>query len=217
MSRDLIRFDPASHGYGLGPSATVLGARALRQLDLRTVARSELVQLRNETQETTTLSLLVTDKRTYIDQYESPQEIKMTVELGRLYPLYAGVSSRAILAYLSDADVAKVLEAGLHPLTRETILEAGVLSDRLATIRRTGYATSEGERQSGAGSVAAPVFRGDGRVIGAISICGPLVRFESRAVTRYIPLVTGAASRISLRLGWESPHGPPPTQASRDR
>src|SRR5690606_7589767 len=38
VSRDLISFNPANREYSLGPSATVLGARALRQLDLRTVA-----------------------------------------------------------------------------------------------------------------------------------------------------------------------------------
>lgn len=204
VSRGLIRFESTTREYSLGPSATVLGARALRQLDLRIIARDELVHLRNDTQETTTLSLLVVDKRTYIDQYESPQEIKMTVELGRLYPLYAGASSRAILAYLPEVDVARVLGAGLEPLTDETIHEVDVLQEHLADIRRNGHAISRGERQSGAGSVAAPVFGGDGRVIGSISICGPLARFDAHAISRYIPLVTTAAARISTRLGGRS-------------
>lgn len=204
VSRDLIRFEPDTREYSLGPSATALGARALRQLDLRIVARDELVQLRNDTRETTTLSLLVVDKRTYIDQYESPQEIKMTVELGRLYPLYAGASSRAILAYLPDVDLARVLSTGLEPLTDETIREVGVLEERLADIRHNGHAISRGERQSGAGSVAAPVFGGDGRVIGSISVCGPLARFDAQAISRYAPLVIAAAARISDNLGGRS-------------
>jgi IclR family acetate operon transcriptional repressor len=207
VSRDLIRFDPLSREYSLGASATVLGARALRQLDLRVVAHDELVHLRNETQETTTLSLLVVDSRAYVDQYESPQEIKMTVELGRLYPLYAGASSRAILASLPDGDVVRALEGGLRALTVETIRDVDVLKQRLADVRRNGYATSEGERQFGAGSVAAPVFSGDGRVIGSISVCGPLARFDSAAVSRYIPLVIAAATRISASLGWNTELG----------
>ncbi|MEO7005920.1 MAG: IclR family transcriptional regulator [Terrimesophilobacter sp.] len=203
-SRDLVRIDPASRAYSLGPSATALGARALRQLDLKVVARDDLVSLRNATRETTTLSLLVVDKRTYVDQYESPQEIKMTVEPGRLYPLHAGASSRAILAFLPDVDVTRVLESRLEPLTDETIDDLDVLKERLGQVRATGYATSRGERQSGAGSVAAPVFRGDGRVVGSISVCGPLARFDTPAVERYVPLVTAAASRISARLGWDT-------------
>lgn len=200
VSRELIRFDSGSREYSLGPSAALLGARALKQLDIRALARDELVNLRNETHETTTLSLLVVDKRTYVDQYESPQEIKMTVELGRVYPLYAGASSRAMLAFLPDTYVDRIEEAGLDPLTLETVRDASELRRQLVEIRGSGYATSRGERQSGAGSVAAPVFGGDGRVVAAISVCGPLARFDQAAVARYVPLVTDAANNISLAL-----------------
>ncbi|MEO6943882.1 MAG: IclR family transcriptional regulator [Lacisediminihabitans sp.] len=200
VSRALIHFDPASREYSLGPGATLLGTRALRQLDLRIVARDELSKLRNDTGETTTLSLLVNDKRTYVDQYESRQEIKMTVELGRLYPLYAGASSRTILAFLPESEIERVLASGLDPLTRETVRDPLQLREQLEDIRSNHYATSRGERQSGAGSVAAPVFGSDGRVVGSISICGPLARFDPDAVARYIPLVTAAATKISSNL-----------------
>lgn len=204
VSRDLVRIDPETREYSLGPSATALGARALRQLDLRTVARGELISLRNETQETTTLSLLVSDHRTYIDQFVSAQEIKMTVELGRMYPLHAGASSRAILAFVPEADAARVLRSDLESLTTETIHDRNVLEERLNEIRRNGYATSRGERQSGAGSVAAPVFGSDGRVVGSISVCGPLARFDAETVARDIPLVVASAARISAQLGWDA-------------
>ena len=204
VSRGLVSFNPGTREYSLGPSATVLGARALRQLDLRIVARDDLAKLRDKTSETTTLSLLVADKRTYVDQYESMQEIKMTVELGRLYPLYAGASSRSILAFLPEGDVERVVEAGLKPLTAATIDDAEDLRQHLKEIRVNGYATSRGERQSGAGSVAAPIFGGDGRVLGSISTCGPLNRFDEAAISRYIPLVTAAAARVSSEFGHRS-------------
>lgn len=204
VSRGLVRFNPATREYSLGPSATVLGARALRQLDLRIVARDELVRLRDSTSETTTLSLLVADKRTYVDQYESMQEIKMTVELGRLYPLYAGASSRSILAFLPESTVERVIAAGLKPLTEATIADADVLRRQLEEVRATGFATSRGERQSGAGSVAAPIFGGDGQVLGSISTCGPLARFDESAISRYIPLVTSAAARVSSEFSERS-------------
>lgn len=68
-----------------------------------------------------------------------------------------------------------------------------------------GYAVSQGERQSGAGSVSAPIFQGDHRVIGSISVCGPLARFDSQTVARYIPMVMDAAREISALMGWEAP------------
>lgn len=200
VSRGLVSFDARRRTYSLGPSATALGARALRQLDLRVVAQNDLAQLRDATEETTTLSLLVIDMRTYIDQYESRKEIKMKVELGRLYPLHAGASSRVILAFLPEVEIERVLSNDLAPLTANTISEVADLRQRLEQIRFDGYAISTGERQSGAGSVAAAVFGTDEQVIGSISLCGPADRFNSDAIARYVPLVVAAAARISSQL-----------------
>ena len=199
VSRSLLQFDAESREYSLGPGATALGGKAILQSDLRMMARDDLVELRDATGETTTLSLLVMDQRAYIDQYESPQEIKMTVELGRLYPLHAGASSRVILAHLPEIELSHVLEAGLPHLTAATISDVGELEDLLAVVRRDGYAVSRGERQSGAASVAAPVFGRGGRVVGSISICGPLARFGQDAVTQYAALAVDAANRISSK------------------
>ncbi len=199
-SRDLVSINPTTREYSLGPSATAMGARALRQLDLSSLASDDLIELRNVTGETTTLSLLVVDKRAYIDQYESVQEIRMTVETGRLFPLYAGASGRAILAYLPTSGIEKIIASGLKSLTDETVNDFDVLNELLIRVRTKGYATSRGERQAGAGSVAAPVFREDGKVIGSVSVCGPLARFDQESVEKYVPLVTAAAARISARL-----------------
>lgn len=200
VSRGLVAFDESSREYSLGSSAIALGARALRQNDVRSASRQELTQLRDATDETTTLSLLSGDKRTYVDQFESPQEIKMTVELGRRYPLYAGASSRAILAHLPESVRQKIVHDRLDSLTPETITDSQSLAHALMVIREVGYARSKGERQAGAGSVAAPLFDAHGEVIGSISVCGPLARFDDEAVARFTPLVVDAAARISARL-----------------
>lgn len=199
-SRGLVSLDPASREYRLGPMAASLGARALRDLDLRALARGELIDLRNRTKETTTLSLLTVEGRSYIEQFESPQEIKMTVELGRVYPLYAGSSSRAILAHLSDVEMERVL-GHVRPLTPATITVPDQLRRSLEEVRELGYASSRGERQAGAASVAAPIFRGDGSVVGAISICGPVDRFTLNQIPALGALVAESAHKISVAMG----------------
>jgi DNA-binding IclR family transcriptional regulator len=201
-SRSFVETDPQTRGYRLGPGAVALGARALRDLDLRRTARPVLRRLREVTRETTTLSAPIGGSRVYLDQYESPQEIKMTVELGRPHPLHAGASSRAILAFMPEETREIVIGMGLARLTPETIGEPEELRRRLAEVHSAGYATSRGERQHGAGSVAAPVFGMDGEVAGAISACGPVSRFDPATVERYVPLVCQAAAEISRALGW---------------
>lgn len=197
VSRGLVQYSPDSRDYKLGPAAAALGVQALRHLDVRSVARVPLMELRAATGETTTLSLLTADKRTYIDQYESLNEIKMTVELGRMHPLYAGASSRAILAHLPDEFVARVIEGGLDPTTPFTLTDPQELLDSLESVRQKGYARSRGERQADAGSVAAPLFGPHDEVLGSISVCGPSSRFTDDAVERFAEHLVLTARRIS--------------------
>jgi IclR family transcriptional regulator, acetate operon repressor len=200
-TRSLVRPDASTREYRLGPGAIALGARAMRDFDLRQVAQPTLRRMRDLTNETTTLSARVQDSRIYLDQYESPQEIKMTVELGRPYPLHAGASSRAILAFLPEETIERIIAGGLQRLTAETIRHPKQLRRRLAQTRSSGYAISRGERQPAAASVAAPVFGIDGEVRGSISVCGPVDRFGDAVVARYLPIVQSAAADISRALG----------------
>lgn len=202
-SRSLIEYDEDRRAYRLGPAVAGLGARALSNLDLREVALPVLRGLARATEETVTLSALVGSWRVYIDQLPSLKEIKMTVEVGRPFPLHAGASSRAILAFAPKDLRQAVLESPLNPLTSETITDRASLEATLAETVRTGLARSRGERQERAGSVAAPLFGPDGTVVGAISVCGPIDRFDDDTCERFAPSVLQAAREISTALGWD--------------
>lgn len=199
--RQLLQFDAASRAYELGPSAMILGARALKTLDLRAVALPVLRQLQQLTGETTTVSALVGSVRIYLDQVTSHRELKMMVETGRPYPLHAGSSSKAILAFAPPALRDQVLDSELSALTPQTITERATLEAELGQIARVGVAVSRGERQHGAGSVAAPLFGPHGDVVGSISICGPIHRFDPSTLRRYSPIIRRCAEEISKNLG----------------
>jgi DNA-binding IclR family transcriptional regulator len=202
VQRGLLAPDRTSRSYVLGPSAAAIGARALRDSDLRTAAVPVLWDLQRATGETTTVSALVPGGRVYLDQVVSASEIKMTVELGRRFPLHAGSSSVCMLAFLPDAEIEHVLAQPLARLTDQTHTDPADLRRRLADVRARGYASSDGERQAGAGSIAAPVFGLDGSVEGSVSICGPVARVDSTARARFVPQLTAAADRVSRARGW---------------
>jgi DNA-binding IclR family transcriptional regulator len=200
--RSLISPDPVSRGYRLGPGSAALGARALRGSSLRTTAAPLIEALQQSTGETTTVSSLVPGGRVYLAQVESPQQIRMTVEIGRKFPLHAGSSGKVILAFMSTERRQEVFASGLEPLTSNTVVDVAALNSELAEVRRSGLASSRGERQSDAGSVAAPVFGLDGDVVGAISVCGPIGRVDEHACDRFAPALAAAADEISRGLGW---------------
>jgi IclR family acetate operon transcriptional repressor len=200
VSRDLLAADGPRGTYELGPAGAAIGARALAQLDLRRVAMPVLRELQAETEETTTLSILVGTQRTYLDQVVSRNEIRMMVELGTLLPLHAGSSGKAILAFASSDVQRRVLGAQLARLTGSTITDASDLLRELDQVWRRGVALSRGERQPGATSVAAPIIGIDRRAIGAISVCGPVARFDVAAAQLVASQVVAAAARISENL-----------------
>jgi IclR family acetate operon transcriptional repressor len=208
VDRGMLDIEPATRAYRLGPGVAALGARALRDTHLRPAALPVLRHLQKQTGETTTISARVGDGRVYLDQVVSAKEIKMTVELGRLFPLHAGSSGRAILAFLPQEDQHRVVDRPLDALTPETIVDSETLRARLAEVRETGIAESGGERQVGAASMAAPVFDVDGHPVGALSVCGPVSRFTDGVREQFAPLVVQSADEVSRALGW---HGGLPT------
>ncbi|WP_051138214.1 IclR family transcriptional regulator [Streptomyces canus] len=202
VDRDLLGFDVGTRRYRMGPAVAALGSRALRDSDLRRAALPILRDLASRAGETATVSALVADERVYLDQVISDDEIKMTVEIGRRWPLHAGSSGRAVLAFLEPAHRDRILAGDLPALTDSTIVDKEVLRERLAEVRREGLAFSGGERQAGAASVAAPVLDVDGHAIGALSVCGPVNRFNYEVRARLASALRAGADELSCLLGW---------------
>lgn len=200
VSRNLVMFDESTRTYRLGSATAALGARALSYLELRRVALPVLRRLQVETGETTTVSELVGTARVYLEQVPSVKELKMTVELGRPFPLHAGASSKAILAF-APSELRKLIVSGpLVALTPNTITDQLKLEEDLLLTEKQGTAVSFGERQPGAASVAAPVLGIDEHAIGAISACGPIDRFDEVTVEQLRPLVRNAAHEVSKEM-----------------
>jgi len=214
VERGFLVSEPRTREYALGPSLASLGARALRESSLRSAALPIMRSLHAATGETVTISARVPGGRVYLDQIESTREIKMTVELGRRFPLHAGSSSRSILAFLPAAERREfIAQHELEALTPRTITDRSDLAARLEDVRATGAAQSDGERQHGAGSVAAPIFGFDGQVVGAMSVCGPAYRMSAEVRASTVPLVRDAADQVSRALGWR---GGLPIDETRD-
>ena len=195
-SRSLLQAARGST-YILGPAATTLATKAWSQLDIRSLASPILRRLRDDTLETTTLSVLVGHQRIYLDQFESPQEVKMIVELGPRFALHSGASSRVILAHLPQVFVDEAI-GQLRALRPDLDAEAYVAA--LDTIREHGYASSQNERGTGAASIAAPFFDAGRNVMGSISSSGPVSRYGEEGHEDHVLLVVAAAKAITAAL-----------------
>lgn len=201
--KGFIEVDPSTHRYLLGPAALVVGLAFLRHVNVRDLARPVLRDLTKASQETATLSIRSGWDRIYIEQNTPPREVKMTVVLGRSFPLHAGSSSKSLLAHLPDDEIEEFLnEVELRAFTDLTITDPDRLRSELAKIRAAGVAISLGERQADAASVAAPIFDHTLRPVASMSLCGPVERFGPK-VDDAATLILAASQKLSLQLGFQ--------------
>src|SRR5699024_1160423 len=94
-TRGLVESSDSTRRYRLGPVALSLGVAYRDRIDLRALVMPVLQRLCDHTHETATMSLRYGWERMYVDQVTPEREVKMTVALGRSFPLHAGSSSKA--------------------------------------------------------------------------------------------------------------------------
>jgi DNA-binding IclR family transcriptional regulator len=199
QERGYVEFEGQSRRYLLGPKSLALGTAYMDWAgDARRVVHDALVTLSNRSEETATLSLRTGWQRMYVDQVLPPGDIKMIVPIGRQFPLHAGASSKAFLAFLPEAEQDRFFaeHRELPAVTDRTPVEPHALRAELRRIRADGFAASRGERQPGAASVAAPILDAEGKPVAVISVCGPTERFESRR-EEAAALLLGETARLS--------------------
>ena len=190
---------PTTNAYQLGPEMIVLGARALRSVDLRGIARPELEGLAELTGEEVTLETLAGDEVLILDQIRGRGLLGLGSEVGMRWPVHATATGKVLLAY-SGAPL-HVPKRGFDRITKNTIVSWDALSAELESICNRGYATNIEELEYGFTAVAAPLLDGDGLAAGAISVGGSVHRVVPDRIPELAKLLLGAASRISNRMG----------------
>ncbi len=195
---------PVGRGFAIGATVLWLAARRLEQLELRTVGRPVLRELRDRTGETVHLAVLEGGQVVYVEKVESPGPIRMASMVGRIFPAHSTALGKAMLAYLPREQVEEILARhGLPARTPNTITTPQRLFEELALIRARGFAIDNVENEEGIRCVGAPVFDHTGAVAGAVSVSGSVATISLERARRELgPLVREAAERISRALGW---------------
>jgi DNA-binding IclR family transcriptional regulator len=208
--------NPTTKKYTLGPAITRLATSSSELMILRNVARPILYELRNRTGETSHLYVRRGPYREHFDFVESSQELRTGGAVGDRVPIHAGAASRVLWAFDSDEEIEALLDSlMLSPVTKNTVVEKDKLLREVKKIRKLRYAVSYGERNPSIGSVAAPVFDGSGKVIAAISVSMPSVRFDPDHVQQLIPEVLKAATELHRSLQGSSARELQPDAAAK--
>jgi len=168
--------------YRLSLQFLLVGEYVRNQNTLYRIGRSEVEELAESTGEYAHLSTeqhglnvnlyKVSGEKGIGDEYQ-------TSKLQRADYLHFSATGKAILAHLPRERVDWIVDRyGLPSRTENTVTDLEALFEALEEVRERGYALNDEEEITGLQAIGAPVLNRHGRVLGSISVSGPVKRLK---------------------------------------
>jgi IclR family transcriptional regulator, acetate operon repressor len=201
--RGYVGRNPRARTYFLGARITELSNRRLKQFNLIDLALPELRQLNTATGEAVHLAVLQGNALVTLAKLDSRLPVRVgSDEAGKANAAHATATGKAILAWLPEAEIARVIASnGLTRFTDKTVATIAALMDDLRQVRRNGFAIDREEFQPGVVCVGVAIRDHAGAVIGSISSSMPAMRASPQAVDLVKTAVKACAAAVSDRLG----------------
>ena len=204
-SERVLERDYGSGLFSLGIRLIELGYCTQTGNDLVRIAAPFLRGLNQRFDETVHLVLLDRDEVLYIDCIESKRRLRTYSVTGIHAPLHCTSVGKAILAFLPNAEIQRILKnKGLPSFTPHTITTEDRLWREIAVIRERGYAIDDMEHEDHLRCVGAPIFNSKGEVFASVSISGPAERNTLKRLELMTPALLEATAEISHRLGYRN-------------
>jgi len=175
------------------------GLRSMADNAVRAAAMPIMEELSQITGESTHLALFSGQKAIVVETCEGPNTCagawtRKPVEL------HGSAVGKVLLAFGPDSQLDTLLTAPLTALTRRTLVSAEALKAECARVARQGYAVDNEENEEGTRSVAAPVWRAGGVLVGAIGVSGAVTALAEPRLNDIAAQVAQAAKRLSNTL-----------------
>ena len=196
--RQYIEQHPETRAYTLGPRLFELGSAYARNMDLVGISRPFLEQLRDATGETVHLAILSDREVVEVCTATGSQTVTVLRGTGRRDPASCTATGKAMLAFLTQAELDHFFAAGPLPAaTSKSITDPKLFVAELARVRAKGFALDEHELSEDVCCIGAPIHNGPDRVIAAVSVAMPKARFRQDKVPEWTRLLVETAGRIS--------------------
>ena len=151
------------------------------------------------------LRVLENEEMVILDRVEGKDPVKVIFPIGTRQPINHGAPGKLLLAHLYHSDTGQfddlISRGKIARLTDRTMTDRRRLQQELNTIRRLGYATSDGEAIRGTIGVAVPVWNSSGRVEAALALTAVESLCDMKQLLKYLPHLRRTAQNISKALG----------------
>ena len=196
--------DHQTKKYKIGLKVLRLAVNMLNHMDVRVVARPHMEELSKKYGEIVfaTILDLETKSAICIDTVTPFSGYSFYVKIGSEMPMNAAVSAQVILAYMGEDKINEVISGREHRrFTQNSLLDSGLIKEKLSNIRRKGYGICDEELEMGVRAIAAPVLNLYGQVIASITMVG--IKLGEPIEDKKIQEIQEAAMNISQELGFQ--------------
>lgn len=188
--------------YHVGARFLGLGGYARRRMQIYHVARPEINKLAEETGEHANLMIEEHGKGIFLYRSKGKDAVRLETYAGLRVPIQTTSLGKAILAHLPEVRVDEIIdENGLPSMSENSISDRGELKQELEKDRKRGYSVNDEELFPGIRAIGVPITQGNGHVVAAISVSGPVSRLQGDRFDGKLPhLVQNAANVIEVNL-----------------
>ena len=195
----LVEKDVQSKTYSLGPSLIFLSRHVLDNLHYPEVVAPFLQTLAKETNGTAVFVLVHGDHVFVVGKNEGNQNIGFGLRLGHRFHMTLGAHGKAIIAFMNDAERARVLaKKKLYFYGEASRMDMKRLDEEMAKCRDLGFAQDIGEVTPGVNIISAPVSSIRNKILGCVILIGT---FPASKIEQYGPKVATIARQVSQKLG----------------
>lgn len=192
-----VKKDPISHQYSLALKFLQIAHFIGERFEFQQLLHAKLQDLCNEVGEVVYFGILDGEQVMYLDgtfpHLNAHSEMPV---IGMTVPLHSTGIGKVLLANVSEAQLEKLLQKPRFKYTENTIVEESYLRQELSAIRQRGFSIDNMEQELGVKSIAVPVFNGEQRLLGALGLTGPSLRFSRHIYNRYAKLLMQKAVEI---------------------
>jgi IclR family KDG regulon transcriptional repressor len=185
-----------------------LAGRLAFQMPLRRITLPLLTEFTLRFGETSLLTIVDRGamKTFFAAKAEPAAPMRYVIEINKLEPLGWGATGLAILAYMSEAEIAEVIRRAEPSPADGRPLDAKKLLAALAEIRANGYAITKQQRTPEGVGIAVPFFDAANQVVGDVGVTVPTFRFRPQKKPTFVRALSAVAAKVSEALGSTRTH-----------
>ncbi len=201
LEAGFVQKDKVKRRYAVGSEFSRLANLIAHKTSFASLVQPLLDELAQETGETALFTTYLAGQlgTAYAAKSDSPHSLRFRIDLFQRAPIEWGATGLAILAFLPAHEQRSVCERMRPSPTTGQRLTQATFWARLETVRRNGFAFTEGEKLPDSIGIAVPLEATPGQLIGSLGLTIPKIRFVRARTKTYVQLLQRAAARFCGR------------------